>query len=54
MESDDLKNCKSAFDYFKLYFTPEIISIIAKESNLYLSNKLKGKYGNNNKDDNFC
>ena len=41
IECDDLKNYKSVFDYFKLYFTPEIISIIAKESNLYFSHKLK-------------
>ena len=37
IECDDLHNCKSAFDYFKLYFTPEIASIIPKESNLYFS-----------------
>ena len=54
IECDDLHNCKSAFDYFKLYFTPEIASIIAKESNLYFSNKLKAKYGDNFKDYNFC
>ena len=53
IDCDNLHNFKSAFDYFKLYFTPEIASIISKESNFF-SNKLKAKYGDNYRDYNFC
>ena len=51
---NDIKNCKTAIVYFKLFFTREMASIIAEESKLYFVSKLKAKYGDNFKDYNFC
>ena len=45
IQGDDIKNCKTALDYFKLFFKSEIASILAEESNTYFTNKLKAKCG---------
>ena len=41
IEVDDIKGCETALVYFILFFTTEIASIIAEESNTYFESKLK-------------